>query len=339
MGESTEFPVCLPPLPPAPQSALADRPASGRVLTFILAALAAGTGFAQPSSPETPPAANGRSCPNVRPASKIQWYGRLVQDVDFPDETSNLVSGLSRKSVKNTRLLTRGSVVEILYKSELSCFVRDPASRKTRWVPTSAVAILEPSSHAHDARSSEITSHSNLPAAGGDLETPSTSPLPPAPKENLLAEKGPIPSRLSKGHCFFEQVPFSITARILKIQKYPLPGQKGGYWSAGLSPVSFLMIWGPYIDIRLPVLENGCGGYTIPIFAEDQRYFLGDIRFWYDDPEIKKLLLSCHVDQVVHLEGALVRVEHPRQKATPAEGSLTGAFSASLLVKAITFPE
>ena len=302
----------------------------------LLSAFVVGTAPAFAAPPEGF-AENSMTCLNVRAAAKIQWHGRLVQDVEFPDETSTLVSGLSRKSVKNARRLTRGSVVDILYKSELSCFVRDPASRKTRWVPTSAIVILEPSLLAPDPGPSVSASHAGLPTAGEDSGSTFALPLPP--KENLLAEKGPIPSRLSKGHCFFEQVPFSITARILKIQKYPLPGQKGGYWSAELSPVSFLMIWGPYIDVRLPIGENGGGGYSVPVFAEDQRYFVGSIRFWYDDIEIKKLLLSCHVGQVVHLEGALVRVEHPRQKATPAEGSLTGAFSASLLVKSITFPE
>jgi hypothetical protein len=63
--------------------------------------------------------------------------------------------------------------------------------------------------------------------------------------------------------------------------------------------------------------------------------FSGNFHMTVDDPKVRKDLLTLRVGDVVRLQGALIRLEHPRGKADPGETTITGAFCYTMLCREV----
>ncbi len=161
----------------------------------------------------------------------------------------------------------------------------------------------------------------------------------PAPASHGVAEtpvlKTKVPFVTSKSHCYSELVPLQLTARVLARQHYPVPGQKGGFWSTEVMPVDFALAWGPFLDGQGVQARMGYRSASFGFCDRRATLFTGNFHMVCDDPEVRKALRAVQPGEVLRLEGALIRLEHPRDKATPAQSTLTGSYCYTMLCRKI----
>jgi hypothetical protein len=163
--------------------------------------------------------------------------------------------------------------------------------------------------------------------SGASGSARSTLKDPPAPAA--------VPFTTSNSHAYVERVPLTITAEILGLQKYPMPGQKGGFWSTEVKPIDLALAWGPFLQSGTISARMGYRSAQFSFNDPLANIFSGNFHMTVDDPEIRKDLLALRVGDVVRLRGALIRLEHPRGKADPGETTITGAFCYSMLCREV----
>ena len=143
------------------------------------------------------------------------------------------------------------------------------------------------------------------------------------------------PFRTSKSHSYIELVPLTITAEVLGRQKYPMPGQKAGFWSTEVSPMDLALAWGPFMRSGAITAQMGYRQASFLFRNPAANIYSGNFHMYVDDPEVRKKITELRVGDVVRLKGALIRLEHPRGKANPAESTRTGAYCYTMLCRAI----
>ena len=143
------------------------------------------------------------------------------------------------------------------------------------------------------------------------------------------------PFRTSKSHSYIELVPLTITAEVLGRQKYPMPGQKAGFWSTEVSPMDLALAWGPFMRSGAITAQMGYRQASFLFRNSAANIYSGNFHMYVDDPEVRKKITELRVGDVVRLKGALIRLEHPRGKANPAESTRTGAYCYTMLCRAI----
>lgn len=77
-------------------------------------------------------------------------------------------------------------------------------------------------------------------------------------------------------------------------------------------------------------------GYRSASFSIQHReigIFIGNFHIIVDDPEMRKKLDEIHIGDVLLLKGALVHVEHPRDRADPFQSTITGSFCYTMLLR------
>ena len=175
-----------------------------------------------------------------------------------------------------------------------------------------------------------LTALANAPAAKEE-------PVAPQPLTASQPDKTPVsvPFKTSKSHNYVEFVPLTLTAEVLGWQKYPMPGQKVGFWSTEVQPVDLALAWGPYLRSGRIIVRMG---YRSANFRHKEllaMLFSGNFHVAVDDPEVRKELLALRVGDVIRLRGALIRLEHPRGKANPADSTISGAYCYTILCRAV----
>lgn len=156
-------------------------------------------------------------------------------------------------------------------------------------------------------------------------EPASQDPAPPAL----------IPFQTSKSHSYRPLVPLTITAEVLGRQKYPMPGQKDGFWSTEVSPMDLALAWGPFMKSGRIHARMGYRSARFRYSDALAQIYSGNFHMYVDDPEVRKKLVAVRAGDIVRLKGALIRLEHPRGKANPAESTITGAYCYTMLCQAI----
>ena len=175
-----------------------------------------------------------------------------------------------------------------------------------------------------------LTASANLPVAKGE----SPSPPPSAPPQ-AQATPASVPFKTSKSHNYVEFLPLTLTAKVLGRQKYPMPGQEGGFWSTEVKPIDLALAWGPFMQSGRIIARMQ---YRSAVFHYRDPFatvFSANFHMAVDDPEARKQLLAVRVGDIVRLRGSLIRLEHPRGKANPAESTITGAFCYTMLCRAV----
>jgi len=175
-----------------------------------------------------------------------------------------------------------------------------------------------------------LTALVNLPVA--KEEPPSPPPTAPPQPEPTPAS---VPFKTSKSHNYVEFLPLTLTAEVLGRQKYPMAGQKGGFWSTEVKPIDLALAWGPFMQsgrITARMQYRSAVFHYCDPFAT---VFSANFHMAVDDPEVRKQLLAVRVGDIVRLRGSLIRLEHPRGKANPAESTITGAFCYTMLCRAV----
>lgn len=161
----------------------------------------------------------------------------------------------------------------------------------------------------------------------------------PAAAPNSVAEppalKTKVPFVTSESHCYTELVPLQLTGRVLARQHYPVPGQKGGFWSTEVMPVDFALAWGPFLDGQGVQARMGYRSASFGFCDKRATLFTGNFHMVCDNPEVRKALRAVQPGEVLRLEGALIRLEHPRDKATPGQSTLTGSYCYTMLCRKI----
>lgn len=206
---------------------------------------------------------------------------------------------------------------EVRITAEMGAYIRAETRDLAGWVEKEAF---------NRKTNVTLTALANPPAS---IEEPSASPTPVPPPAD--APPASIPFKTSNSHNYVEFVPLTLTAEVLGWQKYPIPGQKDGFWSTEVQPVDLALAWGPYlrsgkISVRM--------GYRSANFRHTERLamlFSGNFHVAVDDPEVRKKLLALRVGDVVRLRGSLIRLEHPRGKANPADSTISGAYCYTIL--------
>jgi hypothetical protein len=143
------------------------------------------------------------------------------------------------------------------------------------------------------------------------------------------------PFQTSESHSYIELVPLIITAEVLGRQKYPMPGQKAGFWSTEVSPMDLALAWGPFVKAGAIRAQMGYRQASFQFRDSLARIYSGNFHMYVDDPEVRKKLVNLQVGDVVRLKGALIRLEHPRGKANPAESTITGAYCYTMLCREV----
>lgn len=175
-----------------------------------------------------------------------------------------------------------------------------------------------------------LTALSNPPAP---IAESSASPTPAPPPIDVPPAS--IPFKTSDSHNYVELVPFTLTAEVLGWQKYPMPGQKGGFWSTEVQPVDLALAWGPYLGAGKIAVRMGYRSANFRHKELRAMLFSGNFHVAVDAPAVRKKLLAIRVGDVVRLNGALIRLEHPRGKANPADSTITGAYCYTILCRAV----
>lgn len=183
------------------------------------------------------------------------------------------------------------------------------------------------------------------------LDTSSDKPLSalaslPSPRTRTAATVFPtnhkneeselIPFRTSNSHAYRELVPLELTARVLGRRNYPIPGQKGGFWGTEVMPVDLALVWGPFLNSdRVRVTEMGYRSAHFVMQHREIGIFADNFHIVVDDPEVRKQLKEIKVGDTIRLEGALIRLEHPRGRADPTQSTITGSFGYMMLCRSV----
>ena len=176
-----------------------------------------------------------------------------------------------------------------------------------------------------------LTAIANVPTP---LENDAPAHQAPPAVENPAVPVS-IPFQTSNSHNYVELVALTITAEVLGRQKYPMPGQKGGFWSTEVSPVDLALVWGPFVRSGVIRARMGYRSATFSFGHPLATIYSGNFHMYVDDPEIRRQLVAVRVGDIVRLEGALIRLEHPRGKANPGESTITGAYCYTMLCRSV----
>lgn len=79
-------------------------------------------------------------------------------------------------------------------------------------------------------------------------------------------------------------------------------------------------------------------GYRSAHFVMQHReigIFADNFHIVVDDPEVRKQLKEIKVGDTIRLEGALIRLEHPRGRADPTQSTITGSFGYMMLCRSV----